>query len=187
MTGEHESDAGPEALDQAILDATFAGFFSRHRPAVERFLSSWERDRGMVEEATQDAFAAAGQKWEDVRRHDKPLAWVLLVARRKLLTYQRNRKRRPLELLGDGLDEQPTAPSTAHEAAEYVTRLLQRLPPHQAEVMRLSLDGWSGREIAAMTGHTYNTVRSYRADARQRMQQLAEQDGFAEPTGRRRG
>jgi RNA polymerase sigma-70 factor (ECF subfamily) len=53
--------------------------------------------------------------------------------------------------------------------------------------MRLSLDGWTDREIARMVSLTYNTVRSYRAEARRKMQEMAQEDGFVEPAGRRRG
>jgi RNA polymerase sigma-70 factor (ECF subfamily) len=186
MTGNEERDAVADDLHKAMLDATFTGFFSRHRVDVERFLSSRERDRGMIEDVTQEAFAAARQKWDVVQGYDKPLAWVHFVARRILSDHQRRRHNRPTEYLGDDIAEQACEPRTAQAAEEIVTGLLQRLPSRQAEVMRLSLDGWNGHEIAGMTTLAYNTVRTYLAEARRRMQQLAEEDGYSEPAGRRR-
>lgn len=187
MTGTEERDTVADELHKAMLDATFTGFFSRHRVDVERFLSSRERDRGMIEDVTQEAFAAARQKWDVVQGYDKPLAWVLFVGRRILSDHQKRRSNRPVEYLGDDIAEQACAPRTAQEAEEVVTSLLQRLPSRQAEVMRLFLDGWNCQEIAKMTCLAYNTVRSYLTEARRRMQQLAEDDGFSEPADRRHG
>jgi DNA-directed RNA polymerase specialized sigma24 family protein len=104
-----------------------------------------------------------------------------------LSDHQKRRQDRPLEYVGDGLAERPGPPATAGEARELVIGWLQRLPAQHAEVMQLTLDGWKGQEIAGITGLAYNTVLSYRAEARRRMRLMAVEDGFTEPAGRRRG
>ncbi|WP_369938731.1 sigma factor-like helix-turn-helix DNA-binding protein [Plantactinospora sp. BB1] len=51
----------------------------------------------------------------------------------------------------------------------------------------MALDGWSDDEIAAILGIAYNTVRTYRQEARSRLKELAQQAGFDTPSGRERG
>jgi RNA polymerase sigma-70 factor (ECF subfamily) len=187
MTGTEELDSGAEERRRALLDATFTGFHNRHRADVQRVLSSREEDRGMIEDVTQESFAAARQRWDVIKDYEKPLAWVLKVAGHIMTDHQKNRSARGVVPLTDAVVGQLRAPTSPHEAEAYLNHLLRQLQSRHAQVMRLAIDGWSDHEIAAIVGLAYNTVRSYRAEARARMQQLAEDDGFGRPNGRRRG
>jgi len=108
-------------------------------------------------------------------------------ARYKLLVLRR-RYRQDVVL---GLDEVPperlAEPADAAEARELLRVWLPQLPPRQAEVFLLALEGWPDIEIARTLGIAYNTVRAYRQQARGRLKELAQEAGFDGPAGRGRG
>jgi RNA polymerase sigma-70 factor (ECF subfamily) len=89
------------------------------------------------------------------------------------------------------LDEVPperlAGPADSAEARELLRGWLSQLPPRQAEVFVLALDGWSDLEIAQMLGIAYNTARAYRQEGRRRLKELAREAGFDAPAERGRG
>ncbi|MFC6021798.1 RNA polymerase sigma factor [Plantactinospora solaniradicis] len=172
---------------QAEPDLSFEEFCQQNIVQVERFLSSQCADRGLVEDAVQEAFITARDKWEQIRDYEKPLAWMYKTARYKLLVLRR-RYRQDVVL---GLDEVPperlAEPADSAEARELLRGWLPQLPPRQAEVFTMAFDGWSDLEIAQVLGIAYNTVRAYRQEARRRLKELAQEAGFDSPAGRGRG
>ncbi len=175
-----------DAHHEAMLDATFTGFFVAARAAVIRFLNRLEADRGMVEDVTQEAFLAVRARWDTVRGYEDPKAWLMVVAKNQLRTHQRRRGRTPVLFIDDiTLPDQPE-PVDAAEAEENLARWIQLLPARQAEIIGLVLEGWPDRKIAVALGIAHNTVREYKKIARGRLRELAEQDGFRHPGGRRR-
>ncbi len=78
-----------DAHRQAVLDATFTGFFSSNRDAAIRFLNRLEADRGMVEDVTQEAFLAVRARWDTVREYSDPTAWLMVVAKNKVYARRR--------------------------------------------------------------------------------------------------
>jgi RNA polymerase sigma factor (sigma-70 family) len=175
-----------EAHRQAVLDATFTGFYSTNHAAVIRFLNRLEADRGMVEDVTQEAFLAVRARWDTVRGFSDPTAWLMVVAKNKLRTHQRRRGRTPTLFIDDITLPDLPEPVDSAEAEEYLARWIQLLPGRQAEIIGLVLEGWPDRKIAVALGISHNTVREYKVIARRRLQELAEQDGFRTPAGRRR-
>ncbi|WP_422773734.1 RNA polymerase sigma factor [Plantactinospora sp. WMMC1484] len=172
---------------QAESEVSFEAFCQRNFVLVERFLLAQCPDRGLVEDAVQEAFITARDKWEQIREYEKPLAWMYKTARYKLLVLRR-RRRQDVEV---SLDEVPperlAEPADPAEARELLRGWLPQLPPRQAEVFMLALDGWADQEIAQLLGIAYNTVRTYRQEARSRLKELAQQAGFDTPAGRGRG
>jgi RNA polymerase sigma-70 factor (ECF subfamily) len=185
-SGGEQLEGAAEELHRAALDATFTGFFSRHQPTVLRFLSRLESDRGLVEDVVQEAFLATRAKWADVQSYGNPLAWVIAVARKILSTNQAKRGRRPTVFLDDAVAEEIVAPTDAREADELLAGWLRTMQPRLAAVWSLSQEGWPDREIALTLGLSHNTVRGYKAEARSKLQQLAQDAGFCTPAGRRR-
>ncbi|MDG4789225.1 sigma-70 family RNA polymerase sigma factor [Micromonospora sp. WMMD1102] len=172
---------------QAESATSFEVFCQCNFVLVERFLLARCADRGLVEDAVQEAFATARDKWEQIRDYEKPLAWLYKTARYKLLVLQRRHGPEPTVSLAEVPPERLAEPADPAEARELLRGWLRQLPPRQAEVFVLTLDGWQDHEIAAILGIAHNTVRAYRQEARRRLRELAQQAGFETPAGRDRG
>ncbi|MFY1687237.1 RNA polymerase sigma factor [Plantactinospora sp. WMMB782] len=172
---------------QAESATSFEEFCQRNFVLVERFLLARCTDRGLVEDAVQEAFITARDKWDQIRHYEKPLAWLYKTARYKLLVAQRRRRPELTVSLEEVPPERLAEPADPAEARELLRGWLRQLPPRQAEVFVLTLDGWPDHEIAAILGIAYNTVRAYRQEARRRLRDLAQQAGFETPAGRDRG
>jgi RNA polymerase sigma-70 factor (ECF subfamily) len=177
-------EPSPTAAERRLaeLEASFEAFCGENFVAVERFLLSQCGDRELVKEATQEAFLTALDKWEQIGAFEKPMAWMYKTARNKL----RNRLARRRRHDTAPLDEVPTArlaapPADPREAHDELLSWLQRLPSRHAAVFALHYDGWSDLEIARILCLADNTVRSYKAAARRRLQTLAREAGFAMP------
>jgi len=181
-----EEEASAEELRKAALDATFTGFFTRNHLDVEVFLQRLEADRGMTEDVTQEAFMAIREKWEDVQNYQDPRAYVMGTARNILRRRQKQRGRTPTLFFDDLSLPEIAAPATPREAADLLAGWIQLLPPRMGEVMSLSCDGYPDRKIALLLGISHNTVREYKVEGRRKLLQLAVDDGFTVPAGRRR-
>lgn len=185
------SRAGDDAataakLHRAALDATFTGFFHEHYLTVERFLRRLEADGGMVQDVSQEAFMALREKWEDVQSYQNPLAWTLAVARNILRDHQKKRGQRRVLFFDDISMPEVPAPTDPQEADERLADWIQLLPTRMGEVISMSLAGLPDRTIGLTLGISHNTVRDSKCQARKKLQQLAEADGFITPAGRRR-
>lgn len=173
-------------LRSAALDATFTGFVHEHHLTVERFLRRLEADGGMVEDVSQEAFLALRAKWEDAQGYKDPLAWTLAIARNILRDHQRKRGRQRVLFFEDLSMPEIPAPADPQEADELLAGWIQLLPTRMGEVISMSLAGLPDRTIGLALGISHNTVRESKSDARKKLQQLAEADGFITPAGRRR-
>ncbi|MET8147799.1 RNA polymerase sigma factor [Actinoplanes sp. NPDC049668] len=178
--------ATDEKLRTAGLDATFTCFVHEHHLTVKRFLRRLEADGGMVEDVSQEALMAVREKWADVQGYRDPRAWTLRVARNILRDHQRTRGRRRVLFFDDLSMPELPAPTDPEEADERLAGWIQLLPTRMGEVMSMSLAGLPDRTIALELGISYNTVRDTKKKAREKLQQLAEADGFITPAGRRR-
>lgn len=180
-------NAAAEALRrQAELDASFDAFFTDCYLRIERFLRGVCADRGLVEDATQEAFIIAREKWAVVSQFDAPLMWVRKTARYRLRDLWREQTRHAgvsIDAVPQQLLIEPTCPREAEEA---LLDLLRRLPPRQAAVFALAHDGYSDEEIGWELDLAVSTVRSYKAEARRRLKRLAEDgDDPTAASGRR--
>lgn len=119
-----------------------------------------------AEDAVQEIFL---DLWKSAGRYDPrvatEIAFVAMLARRRLIDRRRSRMRRPAT---EGIDELPSfpdaqapQPDTCAEA-EQAARALQRLRPEQRQVLVLSTcHGLSHGEIAAQTGMPLGTVKAH--------------------------
>ncbi len=127
-------------------------------------------NRGLAEEATQQAFL---QAWRGARSFDptRDLApWLATIARRVAIDIHRREARRVHERLEDvGSDPAVvTLPESAEAAYDVweVRRAIDELPEDERAVVRLQhLEGLTHAEIAARLGVPAGTVksRSFRA------------------------
>ncbi|BCB81686.1 hypothetical protein GCM10022251_15710 [Phytohabitans flavus] len=163
----------------AELDASFEDFCRNNIVAVERFLRSLCGDRELVQEAVQETFITARDKWEEISGYEKPLAWVYKTARYKLMNEQARQRREATAPLDEvPADRLVAPPADSREAQEWLLGCLRRLPERQAAVFALALEGWTDPEIARILGLADNTVRSYKAAVRRRLKRFAEEAGF---------
>ena len=127
-------------------------------------------DRGLAEEATQQAFV---QAWRSARSFDPTRElgpWLATIARRVAIDVHRREARRahqPIdEVTSDpALVTLPESAEAAYEAWE-VRRALDDLPAEEREVVRLQhLEGLSQSEVAQRLGVPVGKVksRSFRA------------------------
>ena len=77
----------------ATTDDTFEGFFERHYAGICRALWLGLGNDCNPEDAAQEAFARAFQKWPAVSRLDRPATWVFVVAVREARHQKRRRDR----------------------------------------------------------------------------------------------
>jgi RNA polymerase sigma-70 factor (ECF subfamily) len=155
----------------ALLRAANEGDARAYRAFLEtlgRQLRAFFRNRlsarpDAVEDLVQDTLLAV-----HVQRHtwdpERPLrAWVLAIARYKLVDSMRAHGRR--DALHEPLDDESewlasSAAADAHEARRDLARLLGHLPERQrAPIVHMKLEGLSVIETAALTGQSESAVK----------------------------
>jgi RNA polymerase sigma-70 factor, ECF subfamily len=139
-------------------DPSFAELYEREFPAVFRAAYLMSGDRGLAEEATQEAFARALARWGRLRSQPWAGGWVTTTA---LNTARRHLRRR-----------RPAMPTNAAPGEEDTTRLdvhaaVRRLPARQQEavVLHYLLD-LPVADTAAAMGCDQGTVKTHLSRAR---------------------
>jgi RNA polymerase sigma factor (sigma-70 family) len=138
--------------------ARFIALYDREYPLVVRFLLRYGADLQSAEDATQEAFRSAWERYvlTDTWEHEiaQPRAWIRTVA----LNYYRRppgpRRRPPIVLVPDFPDNLDDPDSSPELSAETLTVLeaLNWLDPELRAVMAFHLDGFSAREIGVQLG-----------------------------------
>ena len=112
---------------------------------INRFLERVCSDRGLAEDALQEALIEAWAQWEVVSGHERPLFWVRKAAWYKLQNLMRSQQREVV-----GLPEtEPVAisdPTDQWQAEQELRWLLRQLPLRPRAVLALAADG--GRKSA---------------------------------------
>jgi RNA polymerase sigma-70 factor (ECF subfamily) len=107
------------------IDRSFAEFYEREFAAVFRPVFALCRDRGVAEEATQEAFARALERWRRLRDRPWAAGWVTTTA---LNVARRSLRRRP------GPPEPAGEPADV-EASWDLWRAVRDLPARQQEAV----------------------------------------------------
>ncbi|WBB52323.1 RNA polymerase sigma factor [Verrucosispora sp. WMMD573] len=175
------------ARRKAEDDQQFAAFYEASYHQAERALSARCRDRGLVEDALNEAYHVGRIKWSMLREHVKPAAWVIKTARFKIMKAEQ-RQRRENAVAPEELPPSAPHPDVADvwEAQETLRTWLRQLPPRHAEVFQMDHDGFSIQDIARILGLTESSVRCYKAAAKKRLRELAEEAGYTDSEGPRR-
>lgn len=148
---------------QAGDESAAAVLFRRVQPGLMRYL------RAQEPRAAEDL---AGEVWLTLARGLPGFrgglpafrAWVFTVARRRVVDHRRRGIRRPIsQVEPEELEGRPAPdgdPSLSSERAEGLQLLMDRLPPGQAEVVRLRVvDDLDVATVAAMLGRSPGWVR----------------------------
>lgn len=133
----------------------FAEFYLSGKDAVFRAVLAAGGDRAGAEDAVAEAYARACARWEAVRVHPNPTAWVLRVAFNVRRSVWRRLRR---EVLGD----LPDRAAAQAEPGGGLRRELAALPRRQREVVALRLlADLSVAETAELLGVTEGTVNTH--------------------------
>ena len=135
------------------------------------------RGRADAEDVTQEGVLRAYRFFSGFQGGD-PRAWLLQIVRNTCYTWLE--KNRPAELMAefDEMDHHSSSPNPeslalAADERERLARAIESLSPRWREVLVLrEFEGFSYKEIAAITSIPIGTVMSTLARARERLQQL---------------
>jgi RNA polymerase sigma-70 factor (ECF subfamily) len=140
------------------IDPSFTELYEREFPAVFRAAYLLSGDRGLAEEAAQEAFARALARWGRLRSQPWAGGWVTTTA---LNTVRRHlRRHRPVMPTNESPTEDDTTRLDVHAA-------VRRLPARQQEavVLHYLLD-LPVAETAAAMGCDRGTVKTHLSRAR---------------------
>lgn len=143
----------------------FRAFYRQHRDALYRVVAVRLGDARLAEEAVDEAFVRAAERWPQVAALGQPAGWVYRVAINWATSWRRKLARRPTRTV-EALDQ----PHRDRVPDIDLVRELARLPePHRdVLVLRYGL-GLSVSETASALGVTEGTIKSRSARARERM------------------
>jgi RNA polymerase sigma factor (sigma-70 family) len=173
--GEHPEHATAQEESAAALD--YVQFSREHRPLLLQYARRIADDPQLGEDAVQEALIEAHAQWARVSIMERPLGWVLKVARRRLFQLRLGRQRvREVRLTVEDRATADIAETFVEEAAFWDA--VRRLPPRQREIvsLRVGLHLKIG-EIAELLGIKESTVRGNLARARARLRSLLEDAG----------
>ena len=162
-------------MDMAALHKNYVDAVFNH---VRRRLPN----QSDAEEITADVFAAAAAEFCRYRGEGGYYAWLLGIARRKLVDAARRRKRQPEILnadlsederetlgllLAEDIGELPEEAVQHAEAKQVMRALIDALPEPQRDVLVLQIyDGLTVKEIAQVVGRSPAAVNSLLERAR---------------------
>ena len=138
--------------------AEFEHFYLGTRHRLLRYAYGLTGDLAEAQDAVQDAFCRAYERWARIGRYDNPVAWVRRVAWNAATTRLRRRRVARRVLLRPRLESVP-GPDPDRVA---LTRALATLPERQRRVVVLHyLAHLTIAEIAAQESIAEGTVKSW--------------------------
>jgi RNA polymerase sigma-70 factor (ECF subfamily) len=157
------------------MTADAEGFNTFFRETIDRIVGSAlavTGSRQAAEDAAQEAYARAFQRWDNVSRLDRPDLWVLRVANNAAISAWRKQKK---ETRSDALDG-AAAESSELEALVGRTNIkwgLDQLSPKEraALILRYAED-WPLTSIARQMGRNENSTSVLLSRARKRLRQI---------------
>lgn len=164
---------GSGARDPA-WSVDFEEFVIRHGAPLVRSLALITLDRGLAEDAAQEAFLQLYLHWGDVPAMHDPVAWLYRVGINRCKDYRRSlyRRTRLVERLGQSVHQQ--LPGDWSPDADFVT-ILGSLPKRQRTAAALFyLAQASFAEIAQIMGISEGAVGSHLHKARQALRKVLE-------------
>jgi RNA polymerase sigma-70 factor (ECF subfamily) len=176
-----DDDDAPAAADDLVAATWIAGDESAVRLAWERYgslvftyCSRSLADRGAAADAVQETFVSAWRSRDRFDPHRGTLpAWLLGIARYRVLDAYRSTARTPATGLVDGLADQPDPDRPTPDLLAdrlLVARALETLGPRARQVVSLAFySDLTQAEIAAKLGLPLGTVKS---DMRRALQRL---------------
>lgn len=154
----------------------FEMLYQRHKGPLYRFLLRQLSDRATVDELFQDVWSKLIAQRSDYHVSAKFSTWLYTLARNRVIDHYRVQGKR--DSLSFSLDDdsfgevseggqqlvcehRPELVLESDKAAAKLKLLVQQLPPSQREAFVLKHDaGFNHRDIAEITGHKEETIKS---------------------------
>jgi RNA polymerase sigma-70 factor (ECF subfamily) len=135
-------------------DAAFVAFYEEAKDPVFRMVLAWTGDRGQAEDVTTEAFLRAYERWDKVRAHPNPRAWVARTARNLYRSRWRRVARHETADVPDVIVPPPQEPFDPK-----LSQAILALPRRQREIVVLRyLGDFSPSEIAEVLEISAKTV-----------------------------
>jgi RNA polymerase sigma-70 factor (ECF subfamily) len=161
-------------------DNGFEDFYRGTRQRVVTFLYAICGERTEAQDAAQEAFVRAGQRWSRISTYDNPEAWVRTVGYRLCLNRWRKAKNRIVACRRHGADSAVGPPS---ENTVALVTALKKLPLAEREAITLHhLLDLSVADVAAQTGAPVNTIKTRLVRGRRTLASLLGRDISGEHT-----
>jgi RNA polymerase sigma-70 factor (ECF subfamily) len=161
------------------VDATLEGQLVSFRPQVRRHVLAMVKDQAEADELTQDTYARALARVDQLRDPQAALAWLYRIA--TTVSLDRLRQRRPLTVelddAAEGVEDRERTPSLLESAIEQsemsacVQSYLAALPDdYRIAILLHDGDGVENAELAELVGCSLATakIRVHRARRRLR-------------------
>lgn len=155
-------------------DDGFEDFYLGSRHRVVTFLYAMGGDRAEAQDAAQEAYLRAWQRWSTVSGYDDPEAWVRTVGYRLCVNRWRKARNRMVAYRRHGPGEPARPPS---EDTVALVEALRRLPePERLAIALHHLLDLPVAEVAAQTGVPVNTIKSRLVRGRRTLASLLGRD-----------
>jgi len=142
--------------------SAFNALVAEHQAMVARICASYERDRDLARELSQDVWFAIWRALPNYRADASLKTFVARIAQFRAISHVAQRARLPLETeLSEAIPDLEPAPETAAIASSERSGLIaavQRLPLVYRQPVILTLEDFSPAEIATMLGLSVNVV-----------------------------
>jgi RNA polymerase sigma-70 factor (ECF subfamily) len=148
--------------------ADFTTFYETEAPRLVRSVALATGEPALAEDAVAEAFARAWSRWPDVRKVDRPAAWVMKVA----LNVARSRfRRRSVELRKAAVVARPETTDDGERRTDFnLWDAVGRLPERERTLVALRyVADLPQAEIARLLGIPAGTVASGLNRARQKL------------------
>ena len=140
----------------------FDALVAEHQPMVARICASYERDRDLARELSQEVWFAVWRALPSYRADASLKTFVARIAQFRAISHVAQQARMPLEAALDDTipDAQPAPETTAIATSERIGLLaaVQQLPLVYRQPVILTLEDFSPAEIATMLGLSQNVI-----------------------------
>jgi RNA polymerase sigma-70 factor (ECF subfamily) len=143
----------------------FDAFYASSVRRVTSYVHAVTGSQPETEDAVQEAFARAWQRWDKVSGYGDPEAWVRTVAYRITVSTWRKAVSRAAAHRKHGVPENP--PGMTPDYIAIVTALRKISPSQRQAIVLYHLIGLSVEEIARETGTPAGTVKARLSRGRQ--------------------